>query len=1401
MARIYNDFISVDTDFIPVFSAFSDRDFPTKWKSFFPHDSFKSILGQLADTLEMGSVERNKSLWMFGAYGTGKTFASFVIKHILEDDLALVREYCETNNLMPLYARFAGIRTKGNTLVVHRSSSAGVVGQNRLFNCIIESVKDSLRKNGLSYMGQKSQYDTVLSTLKDPQASFNFERAFERHKLKFDGYATAASVIRDLEDLPVEDSTDLLETIIEVAEFERYFWSTSVNDVIAWLDDIINGNHLYAMVFIWDEFTEFFKNNQNNLTGLQEIVQASPSIKFYLFLITHSSAEIIHDLAAKRIIEARFKICPIEMADTTAFMLMGQALKLNPDLTSDWTKNVDDLWVRVERATRSSLISRTPDIKESELKRLLPIHPYAAYLLKVISRDISSNQRTMFQFLSGDYGSAENPKTNFRWFIETHSNELHGWNYLTVDYLWTYFFTEDNVDLDAIFKTAMSQYNNYCSLCCGDEDQERTLRVTLLLSAMQQKGGGTRAQGQSGLLRPTLSNIATAFAGTPNESKVEQTMAVFVQKGIFGRVEENGESLFVPPAGTIDQERWNTLRREVLQQIPFEKILADPTYAVYDQFKPDGYLTSRCEIYAVTPKEYQNADNAALTLKPSKIPVLFMFAKNETDRSKVKPIVEKILASRNRKIVVVDFSGEVFTEAAYDRFIDEKTNEKYYNGNPNYVSQLNMAKANAKGIVDEWKRKLNITSLIVYPQACDTVAQIQGASNLRKCLREINTSWFGCSLEDIVKADKLFSPTGYSEDFAQMAMNRRTITGNFAYVREISTRLANDQIWNDPKYWINKPTHPISRMKVKVEEVIETSFEKHHRVAVIDIWQALEQPPFGLVNCQGAVFLLGFLLKEYADSVYYKNDGANTVPLNYTDLSSLIFGVVKELPKVQNQYMVKQTPEQIEFCTLTGDIFKIPQVRRNSVDDVGKNISIYLNNNHLPLWSLNHYLDSEHHNHNNLAQVKKAIDLYCEFVSTNQAAGRDRIIIARELYNLFKTNFSLSSFLTEIVKVENMKAGMELYIASYKPELIQVIRRLRIGTQEMLPMLIDKLSPDSSYLWEIGDTNHQIESLYNDYKLIDSINNLLLEKKRSLDEAKYALEQKIGIIKLPESLILKECPQLKPILSCIYSITKNEMHDKLQLITSLDAHSTEFIDFFNNQYVHFAAAVRNIFNFPVCDEELEELFTHVDGNAYTSTADKFIAQIKRRLDEYRKNKKINQLHQAWENRTGTQSPAAWSKKHLIPIICLFQSDNNNAHFTFNLINQLSSTSVNDELIDQAIAYINSNELDILGDLSKCNAIFLEAFGREYAYIIDDVEDLKKSIAHEVGSEADRWMTTNRSSVEKCVENYAKRQYDTIYRQKVKEKIRSLSPERAQQYLSELIEDKPLVGINILKDQE
>lgn len=85
--RLYNEYIKVDPNFIPVFSRNSDRIYPDKWQSFYPHTSFKNILKDVVETLEKSNETKDRSIWMSGAYGTGKTYASFVIKHILEDSI------------------------------------------------------------------------------------------------------------------------------------------------------------------------------------------------------------------------------------------------------------------------------------------------------------------------------------------------------------------------------------------------------------------------------------------------------------------------------------------------------------------------------------------------------------------------------------------------------------------------------------------------------------------------------------------------------------------------------------------------------------------------------------------------------------------------------------------------------------------------------------------------------------------------------------------------------------------------------------------------------------------------------------------------------------------------------------------------------------------------------------------------------------------------------------------------------------------------------------------------------------------------------------------------------------------------------------------------------------------
>ena len=242
-ARLYSKYIQVDPNFIPVFSKNSDKTYPDKWQSFYPHSSFKKILNDVVETLEKGSETKDLSVWMSGAYGTGKTYASFVIKHILEDNIDSITPYFIQNGMNSLLARVNGLRSKGRILVVHRSSSAGIDNQDKLFNAIVESVRKAISDSDLKYYGAESLSDKVLTIIKNPESSaFNFKGVFNKYKAYFTEYTSIDGIIKDLEELDIEDKVDLLGKIIEVAALEGFNWSMSSEELIEWLNDVRKGN-------------------------------------------------------------------------------------------------------------------------------------------------------------------------------------------------------------------------------------------------------------------------------------------------------------------------------------------------------------------------------------------------------------------------------------------------------------------------------------------------------------------------------------------------------------------------------------------------------------------------------------------------------------------------------------------------------------------------------------------------------------------------------------------------------------------------------------------------------------------------------------------------------------------------------------------------------------------------------------------------------------------------------------------------------------------------------------------------------------------------------------------------------------------------------------------------------
>jgi len=1397
VSRPYSDYLKVNKDFIPVFNVYEDQEYPEYWKSFYPHDTFIKILGDLIASLEGATAENKKSLWIYGAYGTGKTFASFTLKHIIEESDDEVRNYFEKYKISEsLLKRLEGVKSQGNILVVHRASSSGIIGDNSLFTAVQESVKEALKKKGYTYFGGKTLYDNILDEIKDQDSAFNFRGVFRKYRAKFTDYGDVESIIADLEEHGPETMMELLNRIVEVADLSGFNFATTVDDVVMWLEDVIKENGLYAIIFVWDEFTDYFLNNQNSTSGLQELAHASAKIPFYFILVTHRAHEqFIYDTDTRKKLEARFKMRKLNMADTTAFMLMRNAIDVEPDLQDEWLNIQSNMWFKVEKTVRNTINQYSEDIRNEDLKGLLPMHPFTALLLQHISSQMGSDKRTMFQFLCGDPNSSIiTTKNNFRWFIDNYN--VNSWAYLTADYLWDYFFEGDNVDLDEKSKNAISHFHNFEGQC-QDEDEKRVLKVALLLTAIQRE----RGRGVTNLLRPTLSNISAAFAGTPLLDKIGNIMNSFVKKGIFGSMPEGDETLYVTQSQIIDEATFTELENQLRSIINFEKLIDDQNYAVTEHFTLTGYAFYRFEVICASHRNLRKklTEVEVNNIETNKVLLVFVFAKNEEDSAKNASAIKAALSEYPRDIIIVDVSRQPLTELEYDNFIKSKAKAQYFLKVDQSQARLN--ESYAKSIIETWKGKMDKTVLSLYTRIMEPMSVV-GPEQLSQRLKEINAKIYPYGLETIISQDSIFKPTGFKETVPIMGMDKYTIPSNFNYLQVLKQKLIQDNIWNNQNYYNELSDHPVSKMKLAVEKLISESFSIKSSIAIIDIWDLLKGKPFGLMECIGSAFIMGFLLKEYADSGYYKKDlNSNNVPLTHDNLADMIVGVMKSYKYADDQYIVKMTKEHELFCKFSGEIFRLPSDKQNSIQDVMKGIKTALPQFGYPLWALDYYVRKE----DNLGlaeEIVPIVDLYCDFVSVNKQPGRDETRIAEEIVKLFNSNAALKDYLKNIFSSDNLKKGMDYYIAESEPELISLSQKLGIG-KRYIEEIKNKFTDDSSWLWEKVDIESCIKEVFLEYKIIEVVNKIISHPESTLSGAAESIRNRVSAIKIPFEVFKDYYPELNRLFNYLIIIYKTASFK--------DINKTEFLkelqdkaDLFNNFYVKqreaFGTIVRKLLKTDLADEEVNYLYNMTESNAILKPIFDYESNLKEILANYQKNKKYNELVERWKSLSNTNSPAEWSLVNKIPILCLFEEEVRMAKQAFDIINVGVSRSTDSE-IEEAIKFLNNSvNIKLLTNKEECDEIFKVFAAGDYDILISDIEELKNLLIERLGDEVYDWFI-DKNSIENIVKEFATTKYKEFFYNEVYKKIDKLAPEQAKTYLKELIIDEPLVGIRIMKSQE
>lgn len=1399
-SKKYKNYFQINESYFPAVNEDVIRTQPNVWKSYYPHETFIKLLNQTKSVLTNG---QRMSIWVEGSYGTGKSHAVLTLQKILECNNDELKEYFTRYKSVlsnDLYNEFYNIKNQPKKiLTVHRYGSSDVRNDKTLMEVVQESIISSLSKNNFNYKGQLGVKDAIINWLSDENNRKYFNNLIQapEYKIKFGG-ASADDILENLKSFTSEKAIrDLIENISTVGEEKGIKpFVLKKEDLKTWILDVIKENDLKAIFFIWDEFSDYFNLNKGNLSGFQYLAEMSESHPFYFCIVTHKS-DIFFEGSRD---EERTKIngrfiaphCYIELPDNMAFILTAHAMQKvdDPSINKEWLETVEALY-DVTHESREQ-VKKTAKIGDNELKGVLPIHPYAALVLKHIASAFDSNQRSMFDFIKNDRGDEIK---GFQWFINNYGPEDEE-ALLTVDMLWDFFYEKGKEQLPPQIRSILDVYSRTNSNDLMSKEK-RVLKTLLLLQAINEKVGDTVE-----LFIPNDKNIGLAFEGTEitktNASSLAQSLVA--KQIVFERPLGGGLKKYSALISNGSLEEVTKEKERLRKELRTDKLIEEGAF--YDDFKLPRNIEIRYPNSSQNLLTFENIKMQVARLKadsdehPNRLYVAYTFARNQEESNKIRTDIQTILNTGFEKIVFVDYSATYLNQDLFDSYIENMANCNYQKGKD--MQQSKTYDKMAKEALRRWKYIIKASSPKVFTSDKPMGIICNNETEVFEFLKQFDNKFFPYALETHVNViDNMYAANSLSQG-AECGIQQET-RGTFKSAND-NTKLEKQlaEVWKQEEYWINKPNEIVSRIKNRVEDVIKAGFEKSTRVSISDIYEALTDEPFGFMPCNLVAFILGFVLKEYANDSYNWSDDLTTEPMSTDKLKEMIVEVIKQqqtpTPKYRDKYIVSMSPEQRRFNKATAFIFSIDETKCSSVENTRSQLRLSMNNFRFPIWTLK-YLKVN--TNCDFDTVCKAIDLYID-IANNSSQKISETDIALQLGKMFLEEKELESDLHDLFNKEKCTQGMHEYLKKYKDgKLIELAKSIG-DTGEFITEISKKFSSDSNWVWNKETVDERINETIIEYEIVNESNKTIV-KTASYNNCLIEWSKKCDNFKVAYLTIKSETPDLDDYLGYLYQIKKNGSiydSDKKNFLTCLKDQSVAFKDFCNNQTTLLKKACSYYLN-DLSDEDVSEIASRL-FEVFSLENSEFILRIEKEVKDYKANKAKYKLTSLWKDKTDSLNPIEWSNKFNMPIMCMIPS--NEQEMARKIFEVVNGQVTDKNSIEEALNYLQAFKYyAALKDEAQRNECFKRVMLKSYSVLINDLENIKNKIRERFPSVAPYYWLGN-TAIEEYIQQYAYQIYNNGGSSKVFQTIDSMTPEQAKQYLKSLVKENMVIGIEIIKNK-
>lgn len=1391
MTATYRHYFDIDPEFFPAVDATVIKNKPELWKKFYPHESFVKLL---KDTINVLTRRQNLNIWVQGAYGTGKSYAVHTLKCLLDACDDDVRDYFDTFGLdADLCNKFITARSQGTVLTVHRYGSSSINGDTDLFLAIQESIENALRARGIENKASVSMREAVIKYLSDDENKQSFSVYVRGSYANLFGGDDVDTIVEHLRSYENEALQTLMEKVMRVAnEKQIKAFTMDEEDMSAWITEVIASNKLSALLFIWDEFQEYFDNNKHHLTGFQKLLQLSQTVPFCFITVTHiNDGGLSESDPDRKKIFGRY-ISPrsnIELPDNMAFKLIGQAMskKKDDEVMKEWTSITADLEERTHDSRNA--VRTAVKIGDDDLANVLPLHPYAVSVLKHISTSFESNQRSMFDFIKNNRGE-EIP--GFQWFIDNvgpfSENPL-----LTIDQLWGFFYDKGKENLAHNIRMVLDNYPRLQATKHLDDVELRVLKAILLLQAISMEVGESVE-----LFQANERNLNNAFEGSDLENGEAVRCANKLERdSIVYRKKLKGEQwVYAILTGEMNTDKIDEQKKKY-ENTSTSTLVEEGMIKESIQLTPP--LRLRYVVDYVGNSDFEQKVGKAMQQSEEnehRLYAIVAFAKNDDEAVIIgKKIAAALQTHPSTRVIFIDASKNLLGETAFREWVEDKATSAYFVGKDNDQSRL--YDTYAKDVLKHWREEIATGQFRVFTSATPAGENVSGAEQLVSMLQDFDLKTFTLGLENYKVHDTMWMSTQmpFGVECGTMQVLKNT------YNNKLETAL--EGAWNVENYWVSSPSLPISRIKVAVDALVSKAFEEHGRIAIRDIYKMLKAVPYGFMPCNFTAFVMGFLLKEYVV-------GSNCTWSNGTSSDQLTMEKFKEMVREVinlditpnnryiDKYIVTMTPEEKSFIDTTAAAFNIDRSLCPSVEDTRERIRARMKDLGFPIWTLCNILQEETLE-TERDTIEGLINLFCGIANNNPAeTGKTDSDIAFEIGTVCMRSPHAASDLKKLLTKDQCTRGMTAYLANYKDGELPALGAKVKDDGHYVNAVRAKFDADAAnWVWRQTTVNEKIDEVITEYRIMAETSRLFSEACKNYESAIELWNSKVRNMRLNYLSIKDEAGAMKPLLTKLYELQRGARWSEME--------KQEFLDDIRNQGENFKVLYASqlpmfvkVADFYLSDlncTDKENVFKKLPVGVYAQDKNIYVSEIEKMVADYKKSLGSQKLRQLWQEKTGTETPRRWSSTYRMPIMAMIPESEQ--HTCWKVFAAFGNADTN--VIQYALNYLRDATFwDALNDEAKRDEAFRRAIIRKRSGLLSDIEGVKDYLSKYVTDEPYYWLGSQ--AVNDKLDKLAEDTYTKSGYQEAFSRIDAMPADKVKQYLKDLIRNNMWVGIEIINDK-